>query len=310
MGSLGKEIPWPVETFVPSAGAWPGLGPPKRPWCLIPPVCPSRLCVVYSVLRCGDLSDLRARFGGSIGSRTGSLLLGLDRLADQEGPVIGLDASHLPLLVDGRADSSCRSGGFPELDDDRQQRLLQLLGIGVQHDQAVQDPLPQRLAGKVCLLVPGPGAGRRPTCRKQDPREVSGSNPVHRRVVGLGSWHVGNAPSCSKVDHDQRQLPTILSRPAPTCNPTESTTQRVFLDRLNISTCTRVCTILKGAVIKMRVVPPSSGVRASMTTVSGSSVASLSTSTIPGALDAEALERRTRQIGRELFERIGRGPSP
>ncbi|MBV8312153.1 MAG: hypothetical protein JO344_17365, partial [Planctomycetaceae bacterium] len=47
-----------------------------------------------------------------------------------------------------------------------------------------------------------------------------------------------------------------------------------------------------------------------MTTVSGSSVASLSTSTIPGALDAEALERRTRQIGRELFERIGRGPSP
>ena len=63
-------------------------------------------------------------------------------------------------------------------------------------------------------------------------------------------------------------------------------------------------------MIKMRVVPPSSGVRAFMTTVSGSSVASLSTSTIPGALDAEALERRTRQIGRELFERIGRGPSP
>ncbi|MGZ3432173.1 MAG: hypothetical protein ACXWN0_10810 [Isosphaeraceae bacterium] len=47
-----------------------------------------------------------------------------------------------------------------------------------------------------------------------------------------------------------------------------------------------------------------------MTTVSGSSVASLSTSTIPGALDAEALERRTRQIGHELFEWIGRGPSP
>src|SRR5271166_2174048 len=92
--------------------------------------------------------------------------------------------------------------------------------------------------------------------------------------------------------------------------PTESATQRVFLDRPDISTCTCVRTMLEGAVIKMRVVPSSSGVRASMTTVSGSSVARLSTSTIPGVLDAEALERRTRQIGRELFERIGRGPSP
>src|SRR5271166_136592 len=142
---------------------------------------------------CSGMLDLRAWFGGSVESKTGSLLLGLNRLADQEGPVIGLDASHLPLLVDGLADSSCRSGGFPELDDDGQQRGLQFLGIGVQHDQSVQDPLPQRLAGNVCLLVPGPGAGRRSTCRKQDPREVSGANPVQWRVVGLGSWHVGNA---------------------------------------------------------------------------------------------------------------------
>ena len=123
---------------------------------------------------CSGMLYLRAWFGGSVESRTGSLLLGLDRLADQEGPVIGLDASHLPLLVDGRADSSCRSGGFPELDDDGQQRRLQFLGIGVQHDQSVQDPLPQRLAGNVCLLVPGPGAGRRSTCRKQDPRSLRG----------------------------------------------------------------------------------------------------------------------------------------
>ena len=48
--------------------------------------------------------------------------------------------------------------------------------------------------------------------------------------------------------------------------------------------------MLEGAVIKMRVVPPSSGVRASMTTVSGSSVASLSTSTIPG----RSMPRRSR----------------
>jgi hypothetical protein len=115
---------------------------------------------------CSGRLNLRARFAGSLESRAGGLFLGLDRLSDQKGPVIGLDASHLPLLVDGRADSSCRSGGFPELDDDRQQRLLQFLGIGVQHDQAVQDPLPQRLAGNVRLLVPGPGAGRRSTCRK------------------------------------------------------------------------------------------------------------------------------------------------
>ena len=47
-----------------------------------------------------------------------------------------------------------------------------------------------------------------------------------------------------------------------------------------------------------------------MTTVSSSSVASLGTSVIRGALDAEAIERKTRQVGRELFERIGRGPSP
>ena len=47
-----------------------------------------------------------------------------------------------------------------------------------------------------------------------------------------------------------------------------------------------------------------------MSTLTGSSVQSLSTSTVPKELDADALERRTRQIGRELFERIGRGPSP
>ena len=47
-----------------------------------------------------------------------------------------------------------------------------------------------------------------------------------------------------------------------------------------------------------------------MATVSGSSVTSLSTSTSPRAQKAEELERRTRQIGRELFEQIGRGPSP
>ena len=47
-----------------------------------------------------------------------------------------------------------------------------------------------------------------------------------------------------------------------------------------------------------------------MTTVSGSSVDSLSESTRSGAFDAETLETRTRRIGRELFERIGRGPAP
>ena len=47
-----------------------------------------------------------------------------------------------------------------------------------------------------------------------------------------------------------------------------------------------------------------------MTTVSGSGVASLSTSVTPGLLESEVLEKKTRQIGRELFGRIGRGPSP
>ena len=37
--------------------------------------------------------------------------------------------------------------------------------------------------------------------------------------------------------------------------PTESATQRVFLDRPDISTCTCVRTMLEGAVIEMRVVP-------------------------------------------------------
>lgn len=166
---------------------------------------------------CSGMLDLRPWFGGSVESKTRSLLLGLDRLADQEGPVIGLDASHLPLLVDGLADSSCRSGGFPELDENGQQRRLQFLGIGVQHDQSVQDPLPQRLAGNVCLLVPGPGAGRRSTCRKQDPREVSG------RTRFSGVWSDSEAgmlgTSDSTADHDQRLLPTILSNPAPTGIP-------------------------------------------------------------------------------------------
>ena len=66
----------------------------------------------------------------------------------------------------------------------------------------------------------------------------------------------------------------------------------------------------EGAGIEMRVVPPVSGARAFMMTLTGSSVESLGTTSPPGALHVEALERRTRQIGRELFERIGRGPSP
>ena len=166
---------------------------------------------------CSGMLDLRAWFGGSVESKTGSLLLGLDRLADQEGPVIGLDASHLPLLVDGLADSSCRSGGFPELDENGQQRRLQFLGIGVQHAQSVQDPLPQRLAGNVCLLVPGPARGGDPLAASK----IRAKSPGRTRFSGV--WSDSEAgmlgTSDSTADHDQRLLPTILSNPAPTGNP-------------------------------------------------------------------------------------------
>ncbi len=47
-----------------------------------------------------------------------------------------------------------------------------------------------------------------------------------------------------------------------------------------------------------------------MTTVTGSNVVSLSGGNSPIAPEAETLESKTRQIGRELFEQVGRGPSP
>jgi RHH-type transcriptional regulator, proline utilization regulon repressor / proline dehydrogenase / delta 1-pyrroline-5-carboxylate dehydrogenase len=47
-----------------------------------------------------------------------------------------------------------------------------------------------------------------------------------------------------------------------------------------------------------------------MATVSNSYATGSSISTIPRGLHPEALERRAREIGRELFDRIGRGPKP
>ena len=47
-----------------------------------------------------------------------------------------------------------------------------------------------------------------------------------------------------------------------------------------------------------------------MATVWSSSATALGESTNRGVIDPEILERRTREIGRELFERIGRGPKP
>ena len=47
-----------------------------------------------------------------------------------------------------------------------------------------------------------------------------------------------------------------------------------------------------------------------MAIVWSSSVEAPGETTNRGVIDPEALERRTREIGRELFDRIGRGPSP
>src|SRR5262245_11101319 len=47
-----------------------------------------------------------------------------------------------------------------------------------------------------------------------------------------------------------------------------------------------------------------------MSSVSSSGAVRLHAGAIPKELEPEALERRTEEIGRELFERIGRGPKP
>ena len=47
-----------------------------------------------------------------------------------------------------------------------------------------------------------------------------------------------------------------------------------------------------------------------MATVSSSTAATPGASRVPEAHDDEVLERRTREIGRELFDRVGRGPRP
>src|SRR5208337_2988231 len=143
--------------------------------------------------------------------------------------------------------------------------------------------------------------------------KIRAKSPGRTRLIGV--WSGSEADMLGTLRFDSGSRPGTASHDLVDAGadwqpPAKSATQRVFLDRPDISTRSRARTILEGAVIKMRAVPPNSGVRASMTTVSGSSVASLSTSTILGALDAEALERRTRQIGRELFERIGHWPSP
>ncbi len=155
-------------------------------------------------------------------------MFGLDCLSEQ-GPVIGLDASHLPLLVDGRADSSCRSGGFPELHDDGKQRCLQFLGIGAQHDQAVQDPLPQRLAGKVCLLVLGPGAGGDPLAASK----IRAKSPGRTRLIGV--WSGSEADMLKTLRFDSGSRPGTASHDLVDAGadwqpPAKSATQRVFLD--------------------------------------------------------------------------------
>src|SRR5271157_4405295 len=35
-----REFPWQRETSVPNADVWPGLAPPRLPWCLFVPFAP------------------------------------------------------------------------------------------------------------------------------------------------------------------------------------------------------------------------------------------------------------------------------
>ena len=132
-------------------------------------------------------------------------------------------------------------------------------------------------------LPAGPGHGvaaiRWPQARSARSLQIEPGSAAWGRARTAG--HVANAPIRQWIT-TRDGFPRSCRGRRRLAIPGGISDQRVFLDRPDISTCTRVRTILEGAVIKMRVVPPSSGVRASMTTVSGSSVASLGTSTSPG----------------------------
>ena len=86
------------------------------------------------------------------------------------------------------------AGSVP-LGDDRQQRGFQVGRIGIEDGKPTEDLPPDRLAGKVGLLVPGPGAGRDSSGRQQDPGEITGTRRGRRAVgigIGVGRRHLGS----------------------------------------------------------------------------------------------------------------------
>src|SRR4051812_44788011 len=106
---------------------------------------------------------------------SGLRLISLKSLGDQEAPVGRAQPGHLPLLTNGRADASRRSRGLCLFQGDRQEGLVQTLGIRIERHQAVQHVPAQGSAGQVGLLVAGSRAGRRTVASKKNPGEIAWS---------------------------------------------------------------------------------------------------------------------------------------
>jgi len=114
----------------------------------------------------------------------------VDGFLNEEAPVRGVDPDHLPFLEDGRADTPGWPAGLFLLVDDRQERGLQGVGLGVEDGQAIQNALSHRFAGKVSLLVPGSRTGRGTPGREQDPGKITGPDRrrLRRQRAGIRLW--------------------------------------------------------------------------------------------------------------------------
>jgi hypothetical protein len=127
---------------------------------------------------CSDLARWRL-------SASGFRLFRLKCLSDEEAPVGRAHPGHVPLLANGRADAARRSRGLCLFQGNGKERLVQILGIGIDCHQTVQNVPAQGLARQVSLLVAGSRARRRAVAGKEDPSEIawSGKTRCHRRSI-------------------------------------------------------------------------------------------------------------------------------
>jgi hypothetical protein len=122
-------------------------------------------------------------------SASGFRLFRLKSLSDEEAPEGRAHPGHVPLLANGRADAARRSRGLCLFQGDGKERLVQILGIGIDCHQTVQNVPAQSLARQVGLLVACARARRRAVAGKEDPSEIAWSGGTRCPRSSIVSGH-------------------------------------------------------------------------------------------------------------------------